>query len=117
MLCLHVKEHAGAHAAALTALALAADALAEQQHSPSLGVLLVPGRGRGTHVHASSAPAADAAVLPTSHHSRAPADVSVEVGGFGAAFYGLAPPSREGARAASLQHTHDLEAWLCVLPL
>jgi hypothetical protein len=123
MLCLHVKDHAGAHAVAFTALALAADELAEQQHSPSLGVLLVPGWGRGTHVHAT---APGDAALPTSqhHHSRAP-DVSVEVASFGAAFYGLRP-SREGTQlqqggggggAASLQHTYDLEAWLCVLPL
>jgi hypothetical protein len=51
------------------------------------------------------------------HHGKAD-DVSMDVGGIGAAFYGLGGwGERKGQQQQGLSHKHGQEVWLCVVSL
>jgi len=118
---LHVKGHAAAHAAAYTALHLAAARLGDVRVAAICAVLLVPGNGH-QHVHAVQHVMPDiVAGAGTIHGSRVVPDASMDMGGFGAAFYGSQAGSNsvsaEPGATTQLQHIHAQEIWLCLLPL
>lgn len=144
VLSLQVKGQAAAHTVAYAALQYASRELHSSSQAVGLGVLLVQGQGH-EHVHAKSqghssagsldgqqaagtaaAGAAAAAADATQalhqhqqHAARVITDATMNVGGFGAAFYGLGAwaggPSSHPAQP--MQHQHGQEVWLCVVPL
>jgi hypothetical protein len=138
VLGLHVKNHPTAHAVAYLALELASSARhASTQMQPlGFGVLLVQGHGHehvharahghahgsaggsdGAHAGGSDSAAAEAAGHPQQHHSRMQGDASMDVGGIGAAYYGLGGwGDRSGQQQHGVLHRHEQEAWLCVVP-
>lgn len=137
VLSLHVQDQAAAHSVSYAALDLAYRELQSAAQQPaSFGVLLVEGQSH-EHVHAtphkySSAVAMDmqhggaagvaAAAGAVQHHHQhtgRPADASMDVGGIGAAFYGL---GGYGDRSSQQQqqgvlHKRGQAVWLCVVPL
>jgi hypothetical protein len=138
VLGLHVKNHPAAHAVAYSALDLASSALhAPTQAQPlGFGVLLVQGNGHehvharahghvhgsaggmdGAHAVGSDSAAAEVVLHLQQHHSRVQGDASMDVGGFGAAYYGLGGwGDRSGQQQQGVLHRHEQEAWLCVVP-
>jgi hypothetical protein len=144
LLALHVKHQDAAHAVTYSALELAGRVLHGTAGQQGFGVLLVQGqshehvhaRGHGhAHGHGSagggdvqqgagagggSAAAAEAQQYhQQKQHGRVATDASMDVGGFGAAFYGLGGwnGDRSGQQQQGVQHRHGQEVWLCIVPL
>lgn len=145
VLALHVKQASAAHAVVYPALELASRALhglgSQQQQDLSFGVLLVQGQGH-EHVHArahghggragtsdaeaaaaagagaAAAGASDAAQQHHHQHLKA-ADASMDVGGIGAAFYGLGGwgDRSGGQQQQGVSHKHGQEVWMVVVCL
>jgi hypothetical protein len=148
LLALHVQHQDTAHTVAYSALELAGRLLHGTAGQQGFGVLLVQGQshehvharthGHGnTHAHGhgstgvgdvqqgagaggGSAAAAEAQQYrQQKQHGRVATDASMDVGGFGAAFYGLGGwnGDRSGQQQQGVQHRHGQEVWLCIVPL
>lgn len=135
VLALHVKHGDAAHALAYSALDMACRLLHGAAGQQGFGALLVQGQNH-EHVHARthghahgmlSSPGAAAldgqytagAAVAGAAGERGATDASMDVGGFGAAFYGLGGwgDDRGTQQHQGVLHKYGQEVWLCVVPL